>query len=223
MPPIVRPALTFQSSSFASRRRSPRFSPFDEPLSADPLFEAFGHYRARANENPTPEQGFPRERLMGFEPTTFCMASRRSSQLSYSRAGHDSSFAMRFPALGASHPVGRRWRLGFLTAIYCQLRPLHRPIKGGKPRAGEAFPPLHRLRPAASPPSSRRSPPSHRPAGGTASQSSRPAQRCRPDRLRSQGGARLELRPESAQSVEVHSKDGGRELRLVYWLLLWRR
>jgi hypothetical protein len=24
-------------------------------------------------------------RLMGFEPTTFCMASRRSSQLSYSR------------------------------------------------------------------------------------------------------------------------------------------
>ena len=28
-----------------------------------------------------------RERLMGFEPTTFCMASRRSSQLSYSREG----------------------------------------------------------------------------------------------------------------------------------------
>ena len=27
-----------------------------------------------------------RKRLMGFEPTTFCMASRRSSQLSYSRA-----------------------------------------------------------------------------------------------------------------------------------------
>jgi hypothetical protein len=25
---------------------------------------------------------------MGFEPTTFCMASRRSSQLSYIRAGH---------------------------------------------------------------------------------------------------------------------------------------
>ena len=28
-----------------------------------------------------------RKRLMGFEPTTFCMASRRSSQLSYSRTG----------------------------------------------------------------------------------------------------------------------------------------
>jgi hypothetical protein len=27
------------------------------------------------------------ERMMGFEPTTFCMASRRSSQLSYIRAG----------------------------------------------------------------------------------------------------------------------------------------
>jgi hypothetical protein len=26
-----------------------------------------------------------RERMMGFEPTTFCMASRRSSQLSYIR------------------------------------------------------------------------------------------------------------------------------------------
>jgi hypothetical protein len=25
------------------------------------------------------------ERMMGFEPTTFCMASRRSSQLSYIR------------------------------------------------------------------------------------------------------------------------------------------
>jgi hypothetical protein len=33
---------------------------------------------------------------MGFEPTTFCMASRRSSQLSYSRACGDSSFLVRF-------------------------------------------------------------------------------------------------------------------------------
>ena len=31
---------------------------------------------------------------MGFEPTTFCMASRRSSQLSYSRASANHSFAM---------------------------------------------------------------------------------------------------------------------------------
>ena len=31
--------------------------------------------------------GIFRERLKGLEPSTFCMASRRSSQLSYSRAG----------------------------------------------------------------------------------------------------------------------------------------
>jgi hypothetical protein len=34
-----------------------------------------------------PQQGFHGKRMMGFEPTTFCMASRRSSQLSYIRAG----------------------------------------------------------------------------------------------------------------------------------------
>ncbi len=38
-----------------------------------------------------PERGFLEERLMGFEPTTFCMASRRSSQLSYSRANGEYS------------------------------------------------------------------------------------------------------------------------------------
>jgi hypothetical protein len=31
-------------------------------------------------------QGVSQERLKGLEPSTFCMASRRSSQLSYSRA-----------------------------------------------------------------------------------------------------------------------------------------
>ena len=31
-------------------------------------------------------QGFLDKRLKGLEPSTFCMASRRSSQLSYSRA-----------------------------------------------------------------------------------------------------------------------------------------
>jgi hypothetical protein len=30
-------------------------------------------------------RGFLLERMMGLEPTTFCMASRRSSQLSYIR------------------------------------------------------------------------------------------------------------------------------------------
>ena len=44
-------------------------------------------------EGPAPQKaksppiaGTSGKRLMGFEPTTFCMASRRSSQLSYSRA-----------------------------------------------------------------------------------------------------------------------------------------
>ena len=32
-------------------------------------------------------RGFEAKRLKGFEPSTFCMASRRSSQLSYSRIG----------------------------------------------------------------------------------------------------------------------------------------
>ena len=83
---------------------------------------------------------------MGFEPTTFCMASRRSSQLSYSRAGHDSSFAMRFPALGASHPVGRRWRSGL---SYCHLLPIAPTPSPDQRRQAES----RRGVPAASPPS----------------------------------------------------------------------
>ena len=37
-------------------------------------------------------QGFRTKRLKGLEPSTFCMASRRSSQLSYSRTVKDHSF-----------------------------------------------------------------------------------------------------------------------------------
>jgi hypothetical protein len=39
----------------------------------------------RRKEKPRRRRGFPMERVMGLEPTTFCMASRRSSQLSYTR------------------------------------------------------------------------------------------------------------------------------------------
>jgi hypothetical protein len=39
----------------------------------------------RAETNLPPCRGFAKKRLKGFEPSTFCMASRRSSQLSYSR------------------------------------------------------------------------------------------------------------------------------------------
>lgn len=38
-----------------------------------------------AAPNPPTCRGFAKKRLKGFEPSTFCMASRRSSQLSYSR------------------------------------------------------------------------------------------------------------------------------------------
>ncbi len=44
----------------------------------------FGFGVPRRTNPPTCRQ-FAKKRLMGFEPTTFCMASRRSSQLSYSR------------------------------------------------------------------------------------------------------------------------------------------
>jgi hypothetical protein len=43
------------------------------------------------------------ERLKGFEPSTFCMASRRSSQLSYSRAGAE--YSRGWGALGAALDV----------------------------------------------------------------------------------------------------------------------
>ena len=39
----------------------------------------------RADPNPLTCSAFSKKRLKGFEPSTFCMASRRSSQLSYSR------------------------------------------------------------------------------------------------------------------------------------------
>ena len=42
---------------------------------------------AIAGTNPPTCRAFPKKRLKGFEPSTFCMASRRSSQLSYSRIG----------------------------------------------------------------------------------------------------------------------------------------
>jgi hypothetical protein len=42
--------------------------------------------RRSTKEKPSDLEGFRDKRLMGLEPTTFCMASRRSSQLSYSRA-----------------------------------------------------------------------------------------------------------------------------------------
>ena len=47
------------------------------------------HLVSDSRPEPDPPTGriFANKRLKGFEPSTFCMASRRSSQLSYSRTG----------------------------------------------------------------------------------------------------------------------------------------
>ena len=45
--------------------------------------------RSRPEKQKGPDLRGLSKRLMGLEPTTFCMASRRSSQLSYSRAAVD--------------------------------------------------------------------------------------------------------------------------------------
>ena len=54
---------------------------------------------------------------MGFEPTTFCMASRRSSQLSYSRANGEYSPGVR--ALS-----GFRWRTRSTRILNVNLSPV---------------------------------------------------------------------------------------------------
>ncbi len=41
---------------------------------------------APTTTKPAVQAGFCEERMKGLEPSTFCMASRRSSQLSYIRA-----------------------------------------------------------------------------------------------------------------------------------------
>ena len=47
-------------------------------ISIEPVKESWGNEKPRL-------AGLCKERMMGLEPTTFCMASRRSSQLSYIR------------------------------------------------------------------------------------------------------------------------------------------
>ena len=75
-----------------NRRQSPRIwaIPGTNAHSAWNNGDTWGWFHlvsaARAGPNPATCRAFSKKRLMGFEPTTFCMASRRSSQLSYSRA-----------------------------------------------------------------------------------------------------------------------------------------
>ena len=60
-------------------------------------------------------QGFSKERLKGLEPSTFCMASRRSSQLSYSRAEAQYSPAPNGCDRGRDHDAARQPRYNEIT------------------------------------------------------------------------------------------------------------
>jgi hypothetical protein len=51
--------------------------------------------------------GISRKRLKGFEPSTFCMASRRSSQLSYSRICEGTKIPAFEVRASFDHPLGR--------------------------------------------------------------------------------------------------------------------
>jgi hypothetical protein len=55
-----------------------------------------GDGRTPERRNPARERDFGK-RLKGFEPSTFCMASRRSSQLSYSRRSVNLALSLAFP------------------------------------------------------------------------------------------------------------------------------
>ena len=68
-----------------------------------------GGPRPTPQQKTPPERGFYRERMMGLEPTTFCMASRRSSQLSYIRvAGSGYQHPCRGQAVAAATAPARR-------------------------------------------------------------------------------------------------------------------
>ena len=65
---------------------------------------------ATTNKKPRITGAFVK-RLKGLEPSTFCMASRRSSQLSYSRAGAQYSLARTAP-----REAGGFWHSGLAWA-----------------------------------------------------------------------------------------------------------
>ena len=55
----------------------------------DAQFLSAAYSAPPGNKKTTRFTGLLEKRLKGLEPSTFCMASRRSSQLSYSRASGD--------------------------------------------------------------------------------------------------------------------------------------
>jgi hypothetical protein len=73
----------------ASRLAKPQRGAFDKALDWAQMgtSDDFELPELRIKATKTPPSGAFQERMMGLEPTTFCMASRRSSQLSYIRVG----------------------------------------------------------------------------------------------------------------------------------------
>jgi hypothetical protein len=62
---------------------------------------------SRSNKKSPLCGGFLKKRMMGLEPTTFCMASRRSSQLSYIRERGQYSPALRRIESLVHEPIGQ--------------------------------------------------------------------------------------------------------------------
>ena len=93
--PTVEPALPLHLAGYASPRQPVTETSGHRPRRLRPRAHGYSGFirdsRLHPQEaKPPPGRGFLMERLMGLEPTTFCMASRRSSRLSYSRPWEDS-------------------------------------------------------------------------------------------------------------------------------------
>ena len=72
--------------------------------------------RRSSKEKPSDLEGFHVKRLKGLEPSTFCMASRRSSQLSYSREVAEYNRGPR-PGKGRAQTASIRCRQRILAGV----------------------------------------------------------------------------------------------------------
>ena len=131
------------------------------------------------------ERGFLRERLKGLEPSTFCMASRRSSQLSYSR-----EVAEYNPPSGGRGSAGNAAATGLGAWASREVRRVKAPIQDEQ--GSVRWLALSRgLRAAGRPPGGARHAGPHRPGG----HGPRRAHRARVSRTRRRCRARRPVRP----------------------------
>ena len=89
------------------------------------------HERNASPIHGTEVEGAERERMMGLEPTTFCMASRRSSQLSYIRVGASIALVRAHHRPAATRPRAARSRREDMARAPLRLRPAPR-SRGGR-------------------------------------------------------------------------------------------